>query len=63
MLAIFSYGFEIANTNFNNENVTLHTLSNYEALLDEALETNYITKEQLKTLSIWNANPSKWNTI
>ncbi len=61
MVAIFSYGFDIANSNFEKEQVTLHTLSNYDSLLDEALETNYITKEQRHTLSIWNANPSKWN--
>lgn len=63
MIAIFSYGFDIANSNFEKEQLTLHTLSNYESLLEEALETNYITKKQLNTLSIWNANPSKWNTI
>ncbi len=63
MIAIFSYGFDIANSNFEKEQISLHTLSNYESLLEEALETNYITKEQLGTLSIWNANPSKWNTI
>jgi len=63
MVAIFSYGFDIANSNFEKENVKLHTLSNYESLLEEALETSYIKKEQLDTLSVWNANPSKWNTI
>ena len=61
MVAIFSYGFKIASDNFKNENVNLHTLSNYDALLEEALETNYISKNELKTLIDWNANPSEWN--
>ncbi len=61
MVAIFSYGFDIANDNFANENVTLHTLSNYENLLEQALDTNYINKKELATLSQWNANPSEWN--
>lgn len=61
MVAIFSYGFKIATDNFKNENVNLHTLSNYDALLEEALDTNYISKKELKTLIDWNANPSEWN--
>jgi len=61
MVAIFSYGFEVANSNFEKENLTLHTLSNYENLLEQALDTHYINKNELKTLSQWNANPSEWN--
>lgn len=62
MIAIFSYGFNISKENFKKENVTLHTLSNYENLLEQALDTRYITSEELETLSDWNANPSEWNT-
>ncbi|WP_445955876.1 orotate phosphoribosyltransferase [Yeosuana sp.] len=61
MMAIFSYGFDIATENFKNENVTLYTLSNYENLLEQALETKYITQKELETLSDWNSNPSEWN--
>jgi len=63
MVAIFSYGFNIAAENFKKENITLNTLSNYESLLEQALETKYITEEQLQTLSDWNANPSEWNAF
>lgn len=61
MIAIFSYDFDLAKTNFEKENVTLHTLSDYQNLLEEALDTKYITDKELKTLSLWNANPSEWN--
>ena len=61
MAAIFSYGFDIAAENFEKENVRLHTLGNYESLLEQALDTKYISDDQLKTLTKWNANPSKWN--
>ena len=63
MVAIFSYGFEIAKENFSNSDVVLHTLSNYENLLEQALDTNYITEAQQDVLSQWNANPSEWNAI
>lgn len=62
MVAIFSYGFDLAKQNFEKDNITLHTLSNYENLLEQALETKYITSKELETLSQWNANPSEWNT-
>jgi orotate phosphoribosyltransferase len=61
MVAIFTYGFDVASKNFEKENICLNTLSNYENLLEEALETNYISEKELKTLSEWNKNPSEWN--
>ena len=61
MVAIFSYGFDIASENFKDENVILHTISNYENLLEQALDTNYINRTEQETLSQWNANPSEWN--
>ncbi|MFV9552009.1 orotate phosphoribosyltransferase [Algibacter sp. PT7-4] len=61
MVAIFTYGFNVADENFKKENIRLNTLSNYENLLEEALETNYISEKELKTLSEWNTNPSEWN--
>ena len=61
MVAIFTYGFDVADENFKKENIRLNTLSNYENLLEEALETNYISEKELKTLAEWNTNPSEWN--
>ena len=61
MVAIFSYGFEVAAKNFIAAEVTLHTLSNYENLIKLAEEQNYITKEQVATLQDWRTNPSEWN--
>ena len=61
MVAIFSYGFDVATDNFKKKNITLHTLSNYESLLEQALATNYIAQKELETLSVWNSNPSQWS--
>ena len=63
MVAIFSYGFDIAKNNFEESQVELTTLSNYENLLEQALDTNYITEKQQDILASWNANPSEWNAI
>jgi orotate phosphoribosyltransferase len=61
MAAIFTYGFERSKTNFEEKNIELHTLSNYEALLEQALDTGFINDEELNVLSQWNSNPSEWD--
>ena len=60
MVAIFTYGFSLAQENFVKNKVSLHTLSNYEVLLEQALETKYISQKELNLLSDWNKNPSEW---
>jgi orotate phosphoribosyltransferase len=61
MVAIFSYGFPVAKANFLDSEIDLTTLSDYENLLEQAMETNYITEKQQDILTQWNANPAKWN--
>jgi orotate phosphoribosyltransferase len=61
MVAIFSYGFDVASENFKKNNVNLKTLSNYDNLLEQALDSSYISQKELKTLKEWSANPSEWN--
>jgi len=63
MIALFTYGFDIASKNFEDANVKLYTLSNYENLIEQAADTNYISTDEIKTLQEWRANPSKWNAI
>jgi len=60
MIAIFTYGFDIAMENFSKKEVDLHTLSDYENLIQQASDTNYIKEEQLQTLLEWRRNPSQW---
>jgi len=60
MVAVFTYGFDIAEENFKNENIDLFTLSNYQNLLDLAVAKRYITEEEEQTLREWNLSPSTW---
>jgi len=60
MLAIFTYGFPIADENFKAAGITLHTLSNYSVMLQEALASGYITEGDLSTLEEWRKSPSTW---
>ncbi len=60
MVALFTYGFPVAEENFADAGVRLVTLSNYNALLDVALSTNYITQDDLATLQQWREDPANW---
>ncbi len=60
MVAIFSYGFSIATEAFEESNLDFSTLSNYEVLLEQALESNYINEKEIITLESWRLDPSNW---
>ena len=60
MVAIFTYNFIKSRRAFENENVELHTLSHYEALLEKAVEENYIKADFLNILKEWRINPEIW---
>lgn len=60
MAAIFTYGFNVAEENFKNANIDLYTLSNYDNLLDLAVQKQYISEDQQSTLQEWNTSPSTW---
>ena len=63
MTAIFTYGFETSVNNFEKEKVSLYTLSDYNSLLDLAIECNYISRKELTTLTKWNQEPEVWNAV
>ncbi len=62
MIAIFTYGFQLATENFEKKGIELHTLSDFETLIQLASETNYIKEEQLHTLMEWKKDPSLWKS-
>ena len=61
MVAIFTYGFAIAEEKFKTAGVSLHTLSNYNNLIQLAEKSNYITSSDTKLLSKWREDPSNWS--
>jgi orotate phosphoribosyltransferase len=63
MLAVFTYGFQLAKDNFEKANVELITLSNYQYLIDEALKKGYIDEKELDTLKDWVKAPDLWKKV
>ena len=60
MLAIFTYGFEKSESAFAEASINLNTLSDYSHLLEQAADTNYITKAEIEALENWRKDPANW---
>lgn len=60
MVAIFSYNFPQARKAFEDANVELTTLTNYDTLLDVASKAGYIKEEDINVLRDWRFSPSTW---
>lgn len=60
MVASYTYGFDVAEKAFKEAGVQLVTLTNYEAVVSEALRTGYIKEEEVALLNEWRKAPSEW---
>lgn len=60
MVAIFTYGFPVAEKRFKDANVKIITLSNYNAMLEAAVASEYIHPDDLETLKEWRRDPASW---
>jgi orotate phosphoribosyltransferase len=61
MVAIFTYGFQVAHDNFKEAGIKLTTLSNYQTLLKVAADIGYVSADDIATLEEWRKNPSEWS--
>ena len=60
MVASFTYGFPVADEAFREAGVKLITLSDYNAVLEQAAATGYIQAEEMEVLKEWRKNPGEW---
>ena len=60
LAAIFTYGFDKAVSNFNDANCEFFTLSDYDHLIEQAKNTNYVSETDIDSLREWKANPQTW---
>nr|MCR5822460.1 orotate phosphoribosyltransferase [Bacteroidales bacterium] len=61
MAAIFTYGLAVAAKNFADANVELHTLTDYDTLIQVAQEQDYVSEADLQSLAAWRKNPEQWS--
>lgn len=60
MVASYTYGFPVAEGAFRQADVRLLTLTDYDAVVAEALRTGYISQDDIPLLAEWRKNPSEW---
>lgn len=60
MVASYTYGFPVAEEAFRQAGVRLLTLTDYEAVVEQAVATGYIKEEDKAVLSEWRQSPSTW---
>ena len=61
MVASYTYGFPVAKKAFKEAGVKLVTLTDYEHVVAEALETGYIADDEVELLHEWRKDPANWN--
>ena len=61
MVAIFTYNLDVAKKNFEDADVVLRTLTNYDRLIEVAKEEEYIKDSAMESLAKWRENPEKWS--
>lgn len=61
MVAIFTYGFDLASERFNEAGVPLATLSNYGSLIDVATSAGLVKPSDTEVLQRWREDPAGWN--
>ncbi len=60
MVASYTYGFPVAEKAFDEAGVKLVTLTDYEHVVEQALETGYIKADDVEVLNEWRSNPAEW---
>jgi orotate phosphoribosyltransferase len=60
MVAIFTYGFDVAVNNFEAAKIPLVCLSDFEHLLPEAIKLNFIAQADLAQVKTWRTAPATW---
>lgn len=61
MAAIFTYDLEIAKANFEKAECPLVALSDYNLMIEEAVENDYITASEKDSLLKWRMDPQAWS--
>lgn len=60
LIAIFSYGFAVAEENFAKAKCKASVLSDYNTLIEVGLKNNFINEKDVESLNDWRINPSEW---
>lgn len=60
LIAIFNYGFDVATKRFEDAKCRMMSLSDYDALVEYAVASDYIMSKDLNKLKKWREDPENW---
>ncbi|MBQ8701515.1 MAG: orotate phosphoribosyltransferase [Prevotella sp.] len=60
MVASHTYGFPVAEEAFREAGVELFTLTDYDHIIAEAVETGYVSEDDVELLKEWRKSPETW---
>ena len=60
LVSIFNYGFDVAKNDFAEAHIDCFSLTDYDRVINMAIEKKYVSKEDQNTLLNWRADPSNW---
>lgn len=60
LIAIFNYGFDVAAKRFEDAKCRMMSLSDYDALVEYAVASDYIMSKDLNKLKKWREDPENW---
>ncbi len=63
LVSIFNYGFDVAEKAFNNLNIPFKSLTDYECLIQLAIEKGIVSKDDENTLLNWSKDPANWKAV
>ncbi len=63
LVSIFNYGFDVAEKAFNNLNIPFKSLTDYECLIQLAIEKGVVSKNDENTLLNWRTDPANWKAV
>jgi len=61
LVSIFNYGFQVADDTFKDAACMVHSLSDYNFLIEQALVDGFIREADMAVLKKWRENPADWN--
>jgi orotate phosphoribosyltransferase len=60
MVSIFNYGFDVAKKAFEDAQVPLHSLTDYESLIGLAVDQDMFSSSDQDVLLNWRKDPANW---
>lgn len=61
LLSIFTYNLKLAQNLINSSDIRVFSLTDYNVLIEKAVESNYITESDHSSLLEWRKGPEKWS--